>query len=76
MDVFPLATDFDGEALPPQPYSTWSVMGIDCLVDENLKSWLLECNLSPSLEVCAGDVLDYENPEQGSVPGNRSSCGR
>ena len=32
----------------------YELMGIDCLVDENLKPWVLECNLSPSLEVCAG----------------------
>jgi hypothetical protein len=32
----------------------YELMGIDCLVDEKLKPWVLECNLSPSLEVCAG----------------------
>ena len=32
----------------------YELMGIDCLIDENLKPWVLECNLSPSLEVCAG----------------------
>jgi len=32
----------------------YELMGIDCLVDEKLKPWVLECNLSPSLDVCAG----------------------
>lgn len=32
----------------------YELMGIDCLIDNNLKPWILECNLSPSLEVCAG----------------------
>ncbi len=32
----------------------YELLGIDCLVDEQLKPWILECNLSPSLEVCAG----------------------
>ncbi len=32
----------------------YELLGVDCLVDECLKPWILECNLSPSLEVCAG----------------------
>jgi tubulin polyglutamylase TTLL5 len=32
----------------------YEMMGIDCLIDADLKPWVLECNLSPSLDVCAG----------------------
>ncbi len=32
----------------------YELLGVDCLVDADLKPWILECNLSPSLEVCAG----------------------
>jgi len=40
----------------------YELIGLDCMVDSNLKPWLLECNLSPSLEVCAAPESggDYE----------------
>ncbi len=40
----------------------YELLGIDCLIDENLKPWIMECNLSPSLEVCAApeDGGDFE----------------
>lgn len=31
----------------------YELLGIDCLVDAGLKPWILECNLSPSLDICA-----------------------
>jgi hypothetical protein len=31
----------------------YELLGVDCLIDEDLKPWLLECNLSPSVGVCA-----------------------
>ncbi|WP_290653044.1 hypothetical protein [Aquisalimonas sp.] len=39
----------------------YELLGIDCLVDADLNPWILECNLSPSMDVCAapedgGDV--------------------
>ena len=37
---------------------TYELIGIDCMIDSDIKPWIVECNLSPSLEVCA------TNPEQ------------
>ncbi len=31
----------------------YELLGFDCMVDDDLNPWLLECNLSPSLDVCA-----------------------
>ncbi|WP_228706038.1 tubulin--tyrosine ligase family protein [Marinobacter sp. LV10R520-4] len=51
------------------PRGCYELMGIDCLVDEKLKPWVLECNLSPSLEVCAGPESggDIEEGIKGSL---------
>ena len=43
------------------PRGCCELIGLDCMVDADLRPWLLECNLSPSLGVCAapadgGDV--------------------
>lgn len=31
----------------------YELLGLDCLVDSSLKPWIMECNLSPSLDICA-----------------------
>ena len=36
------------------PRGCYELLGIDCLIDDELNPWILECNLSPSLGVCAG----------------------
>ena len=43
----------------------YELLGLDCLVDETLQPWLLECNLSPSMSVCAGP--DSGGPVEASV---------
>ena len=35
------------------PRGCYELIGLDCLIDQDLRPWLLECNLSPSLGVCA-----------------------
>jgi tubulin polyglutamylase TTLL5 len=38
------------------PDRVYELLGLDCLIDSALKPWLLECNLSPSLEICADEA--------------------
>lgn len=40
------------KATGADPRRCYELIGMDCMVDANLKPWLLECNLSASLEVC------------------------
>ncbi|MBB3189529.1 PqqD family peptide modification chaperone [Halomonas cerina] len=35
------------------PRGCYELLGLDCLVDDTLRPWILECNLSPSLGICA-----------------------
>lgn len=35
------------------PRGCYELLGLDCLVDDALTPWILECNLSPSLGICA-----------------------
>lgn len=40
----------------------YELIGLDCMVDNNLKPWILECNLSPSLDTYAS-AEDSANDE-------------
>lgn len=33
----------------------YELLGLDCVIDSELKPWILECNLSPSLDICSTD---------------------
>jgi tubulin polyglutamylase TTLL5 len=39
----------EDQAHPPNPSNCFELLGFDVLIDNNLKPWLLEVNLSPSL---------------------------
>lgn len=41
------------QAAGADPRGCYELIGLDCLVDDQLKPWILECNLSPSLGICA-----------------------
>lgn len=40
-------------AVGADPRGCYELLGLDCLIDDTLKPWILECNLSPSLGTCA-----------------------
>jgi hypothetical protein len=42
----------------------YELLGVDCLIDEDLKPWLLECNLSPSVGVGAAPETGSQVEEQ------------
>lgn len=42
------------------PRGGFELLGLDCMIDADLKPWILECNLSPSLGTCAA-------PEDGGL---------
>ncbi|WP_434986557.1 PqqD family peptide modification chaperone [Vreelandella zhaodongensis] len=42
------------------PQGCYELIGLDCIIDDQLNPWILECNLSPSLGVCA-------KPEHGGI---------
>ncbi|WP_165927511.1 amylase [Halomonas marinisediminis] len=46
------------------PRGGYELLGLDCMIDDDLKPWILECNLSPSLGTCAA-------PEDGGIAEER-----
>ncbi len=46
----------------------YELLGLDCLIDRRLTPWIMECNLSPSLDICAapedGGEVEYRIKRQ------------
>lgn len=49
---------------PGDTRGCYELLGLDCLVDDTLNPWIIECNLSPSLEVCAAPADGGDVEEQ------------
>lgn len=41
-------------------HACYELLGLDCMIDADLKPWILECNLSPSLETCTTEGKEAE----------------
>lgn len=46
------------------PRGGYELLGLDCMIDDELTPWILECNLRPSLGTCAA-------PEDGGIAEER-----
>ena len=42
----------------------YELLGLDLVVDSDIKPWILECNLSPSLEICSTDQAQAKKETQ------------
>ncbi len=46
------------------PTGCYELLGVDCMIDADLKPWVMECNLSPSLDLCASRGHGREEEEE------------